>query len=129
MIDFCRQRRFIVASPVAGFTRRNREREKEKRGETHPDSFHHEADVADAHEVGALVDGVNGLDMAGDLRGARRRFRVGTEQEGVKTTVCQQANEGELTSRNRKVSLPRPDPDDWELPQVIQAQLNESVLD
>lgn len=47
----------------------HREREREILGETHPDSFHHEADVADAHEVGALVDGVNGLDMAGDLRG------------------------------------------------------------
>lgn len=37
-------------------------------GDTDPDSFHHEADVADAHEVGALVDGVDGLDVAGDLR-------------------------------------------------------------
>lgn len=40
-----------------------------KQGKTHPDSFHHEADVADSHEVGALVDGVDGLDVAGDLRG------------------------------------------------------------
>lgn len=52
---------------AVGFTRGKREREK--LGETHPDSFHHEADVADAHEVGALVDGVDGLDVAGDLRG------------------------------------------------------------
>lgn len=81
-------------------------------GETHPDSFHHEADVADAHEVGALVDGVDGLDVAGDLRGARRRLRVRTEEGGATATVCQQTNEGELISRNRKVSLPRPDPDD-----------------
>lgn len=44
------------------------EREREKLGETHPDSFHHETDVSDAHEVGALVDGVDGFDVAGDLR-------------------------------------------------------------
>ena len=36
---------------------------------THPDPFHHEADVANAHEVCALVDGIDGLHMAGDLRG------------------------------------------------------------
>lgn len=35
--------------------------------ETYPDPFHHEADVADAHEVRALIDGINGLDVAGDL--------------------------------------------------------------
>lgn len=37
-------------------------------GETHPDSFHHEADVADVLELGALVDGINGLDVTGDLK-------------------------------------------------------------
>lgn len=36
--------------------------------ETHPDSFHHEADVANAHEVGPLIDGIDGLDMTGDLK-------------------------------------------------------------
>ena len=35
---------------------------------THPDPLHHEADVANAHEVRALVDGIDGLHMAGDLR-------------------------------------------------------------
>lgn len=36
--------------------------------ETHPDSFHHEADVADVLELGALVDGINSLDVTGDLK-------------------------------------------------------------
>lgn len=52
-----------------------RGREREEVGETHPDSLHHEADVADAHEVGALVDGVDGLDVAGDLRGRHAGWR------------------------------------------------------
>lgn len=34
---------------------------------THSDPFHHEADVANAHEVSALVDGIDGSDMTGDL--------------------------------------------------------------
>lgn len=34
---------------------------------TYPDSFHHEADVTNAHEVCALIDGINGLHMTGDL--------------------------------------------------------------
>lgn len=36
--------------------------------ETHPDSFHHEADVADVLELGPLIDGINGLDVTGDLK-------------------------------------------------------------
>lgn len=36
--------------------------------EAHPDPLHHEADVADVLELGALVDGVDGLDVAGDLK-------------------------------------------------------------
>lgn len=36
---------------------------------THSDSFNHEADVADAHEICSLVDGVYGFHMAGDLQG------------------------------------------------------------
>ena len=35
---------------------------------THPDPLHHEADVANAHEVRALVDSIDGFHMAGDLR-------------------------------------------------------------
>lgn len=38
----------------------------------HPDPFHHEADVSDAHEVCALVNGVDGSYMTGDLRRKRR---------------------------------------------------------
>lgn len=35
---------------------------------THPDPFHHEADVANAHEVCALIDSINRFDMTGDLK-------------------------------------------------------------
>ena len=35
---------------------------------THPDPFHHEADVTDAHEVCGLIDGVDSLHVAGDLQ-------------------------------------------------------------
>lgn len=35
---------------------------------THPDSFHHEADVADALKVCALIYGVDGLHMTGNLQ-------------------------------------------------------------
>lgn len=34
---------------------------------THLDSFNHEANVSDAHEVCGLVNGVNSLHMAGNL--------------------------------------------------------------
>lgn len=37
------------------------------RDPTYLDPFNHEADVSDAHEVGGLVNGVDGLYMAGDL--------------------------------------------------------------
>lgn len=36
--------------------------------ETHPDPFHHETDVANAHEVCTLIDGINSFDMTGDLK-------------------------------------------------------------
>lgn len=45
----------------------HRDKSQVAESETYPDPFHHEADVADAHEVRALIDGVNGLDVAGDL--------------------------------------------------------------
>lgn len=35
--------------------------------ETHSDSLDHEADVANVLELGALVDGIDGLDVTGDL--------------------------------------------------------------
>lgn len=35
---------------------------------TNPDSFNHEADVSDAHEVCHLVNGVECAHMAGDLQ-------------------------------------------------------------
>lgn len=35
----------------------------------HPYSLDHEADIADAHEICALVDGIDGLDVIGDLSG------------------------------------------------------------
>jgi len=35
---------------------------------THPDPFHHEADVADPNKVCALIDGIDGLDVTGDLK-------------------------------------------------------------
>lgn len=44
--------------------------------ETHPDSLHHEADVANVLELGALVDGVNGLDVAGDLEQQHTLFQT-----------------------------------------------------
>lgn len=36
--------------------------------ETHPDPLHHEADVANVLELGALIDGVDGLHVTGDLK-------------------------------------------------------------
>lgn len=39
---------------------------------THPDSFHHEADVADALKVCALIDGVDGFHVTGNLRNPRK---------------------------------------------------------
>lgn len=39
-----------------------------RKKEAHPDPFHHEADVADVLELGALIDGVDGLDVTGDLK-------------------------------------------------------------
>lgn len=47
--------------------------------ETHPDSFHHEADVTYALEVRALVNGVNSLYVAGDLQGVQD-FRLAVTQ-------------------------------------------------
>lgn len=35
---------------------------------THSDPFHHEADVANTHEVCTLINSINGLHMTGDLK-------------------------------------------------------------
>lgn len=58
----------FIYERIAGLSKTTGNVQSSPKREAHPDPFHHEADVADVLELGALIDGVDGLDVTGDLK-------------------------------------------------------------
>lgn len=56
----------------------------------HPDPFHHEANVSNAHEISGLVNGVNGLYMAGNLERVMRGTLGGSQINGINLILLEQ---------------------------------------